>query len=153
GSGAGAASPLGSGRSTSISSPAARRWARAVTGRPATRTAPPATSAAASARLTPATRATTRSSRWPSSARGTTSFTRSPVAAGGPARAGVAPLHDEQERGAGDDGGVGDVEDRPPLQVDEVDHAAAEEAVAGPDGAVDQVAEGAADHEPEGHRH
>ena len=44
---------------------------------------------------------------------------------------------------------VGEVEHRPPLQVDEVDHTAAEEPVALAERPVDQVAEGATDHEAE----
>ena len=54
---------------------------------------------------------------------------------------------DHQDHAADHDGHVGHVEHRPPLEVDEVDDRAAEEAVAGPEEPVEQVAEGAAEDE------
>src|SRR5690606_18961237 len=155
GSGAGPAGAGASGTVISRVSPSATRCVRAVTGRPSTSTAPPSTSSAASDRLRPVTRATTRSSRWPSRARGPAARTARAVGrgagvgvpvGGGGRGAGVAPLGPEEQRRADDDGRVGQVEHRPPLQVDEVDDAAAEEPVPLADGAVDQVAQRAAEH-------
>lgn len=56
-----------------------------------------------------------------------------------------------QSDGTAHHGDVGDVEDRPPLQVDEVDHSAAEEPVVGPKQPVDQVADRSADDAAEQH--
>ena len=115
-------------------------------GSPPTSTAPASMRSATSARLRPVTMATMRSTRSPASASGTTS--RTITVRRRPRRAATAtsstPMPDPQ-------GGVGHVEDRPPLQVDEVDDAPAEEPVAGPEGAVGEVAERAAedDAEPE----
>ena len=86
--------------------------------------------AAASARLTSRSMATRRSSRSPSSAAGTGSLT-----VGGPSArpqaAGSRPFRQAattSSRPPIDDGGVGHVEDGPPLQVDEVDDLALQEA-------------------------
>ena len=92
---------------------------------PSTRTPPAAMVAAATERLTSASRATTRSRRSPASA-ARDALARSFVAAVG-RRAGGAGVPVGRERAQHEqhatdrDGDVGDVEDRPPLHVDEVD--------------------------------
>src|SRR5690606_27581085 len=111
----------------------------------------------ACARLWPVTSATTRSRRSPSSAGGTTSRVRSSTGPSCPTarvtgsrpltRRALVPPGEDQQHGTAHDGDVGQVEHRPPLQIDEVDHPAAEHPVAGPEGAVDQVADRTARHE------
>ena len=168
--------PGGSGRgidagSTSTTAPSARRTLPLDAGHGRRRRAPRRRRSRPTAadRLTSASRATTRSTRSPASAGGTRSVIIAPasrpdrrpsVSTGSPAGAG-------RRRGAGSsgrrrllssnvmpptrDGDVGDVEDRPPLQVDEVDDAAAQPARL-PEQPVEQVADGAADDQADGRR-
>src|SRR3954470_16261920 len=65
-------------------------------------------------------------------------------------RVGWGAQADEREQhAAAGDRDVGDVEDGPPLRVDEVDDATAEEPVTAADETVDDVADGAPEDEPE----
>ena len=91
---------------------------------------------ATSVRLTPVTMATIRSTRSPAIASGTTSrtITSPPPRARRELSSSSTPMPDPQR-------GVGEVEHRPPLEVDHVDDAAAEEPVAGAEGPVGEVAE------------
>src|SRR3954452_14323493 len=102
---------------------------------PSSRTAPAAISAVASARVQPVSNATMRSTRSPTSAAGTSGTVR---------RSG-----EHQEDAADRDRHVGNVEDRPPLRVDEVDHAAAKETRALAKRAIDEVPDRAAEHQTE----
>ena len=125
--------------------------------------------AAAAERLMSASSATMRSSRSPSSAAGTRSVIMARRGAAGPLgsddsdggvvsdgsgrrrRSAVTQRAQEQQRAADRDADVGDVEDRPPLHVDEVDDAAVEPA-GDAEQAVDDVADRAADDQADGRR-
>ena len=111
---------------------------RTMSTAPSTCTPPAATSAAASERLASVTKATTRSSRSPASAGGISSWIMRRASGDGRS---IGPQH--EQHAADVDRHVGDVEDREPLEVDEVDHRAVQRAVAAEE-AVDEVAERAA---------
>ena len=91
---------------------------------PSTVAPPAATSAAASERLASVTSATIRSRRSPASAGGISSWIM-PV---GPGDAEISDPQHEQ-RATDVDGHVGDVEDREPLEVDEVDDRAVQDPI------------------------
>ena len=155
--------------STSTTAPSARRTLPDVATSPSTRTPPATTAAAAAERLMSARRATMRSSRSPCSAAGTRladhrSGTSCSSATGCPSRhlgrqrpwaarrpAAGEERAEDQQRAADRDGDVGDVEDRPPLHVDEVDDAAAEPA-GERNRRSSEVADRAADDQPDGER-
>ena len=153
----GAGTALGS---TSTSWPSTSRTLPDAAGSPSTRTPPAAIVAAASALLRSPINATMRSSRSPASAAGTCS-TITPLIRSRPGTATRRPpmlprracgtrrqnAAQDQERCSDGDGHVGDVEDREPLQVDEVDHGTVEPCVAA-EQPVDQVAGRPADQQP-----
>src|SRR5581483_8590236 len=128
-----------------IPAPAATLVEPFVTTVPSTATTPAAMSAVARARVAPSSVASARSSRSPASAPGTTA--RTSAGAGRRLRA------DEHEQQPADhERRIGNVEDRPPLQIDEVDDPAAEETGAVAQHAVGEVADRAAEQQPEAHR-
>jgi hypothetical protein len=112
---------------------------------------------------TPAGLSTTR--RWASSCTTTTSSSgagRTSTASGtatsststsSPGLGSRAAVHadpsEHEQRGADHDRGIRQVEDGPPLQIDEVDDATAQEAVAGAEHPIGEVADRTTEHEPE----
>ena len=78
-------------------------------------------------------------------------FDHSGLSAGATSSAGGRSVAQHEQHATGRHGDVGDVEDRPPLHVDEVDHRAAEPARGCTEKAVDEVAHHAPDDQPDGH--
>src|SRR3954470_15427235 len=127
--------------------PSRTRWLPLLTTAPSTTPARCSTRAAAAVRLTPPSMATMRSTRSPARAAGTVSVMAHPTSSRltpGPER------EEEQQASADDDGGIGQIEDRVPLQVDEVHDLPRQEPAAGAEHAVEDVAGGAPEHQTQG---
>src|SRR5207249_6621450 len=137
-------SATSSATSTTTCSPPSKRNDFAL-GRPSTKTLPSAIARWASARLEPVVAATTASSR-PATA---TNRSRGIVgrSRGSPGRALVPEGCPREDHRPDHDRAVGDVEDRPPVKIDEVDNVPGERGAA--EGAIGEVAERAAQDEAE----
>src|SRR6476469_5123829 len=156
------AEAAGSGNETSSQAPANTR-SDLPTGRWSRVTAPVAARSAALVRDTPKSRARAASTRSPSSPSGTGRARRSGIVAGSrlvprtmvlgarPVDADPPDREQADQHRRGDDGRVGDVEDRPVRKLDEVHHVAPARAGRA-DHPVREVADGAAEEQTQGPR-
>src|SRR6478752_9410435 len=142
------------GSCTSSMSPALTRWLLPTLAA-LTLTPPPAARSAARVRESPNSRAMAESTRSPSSPSGTSTVRASLIGVLGmvhrAGEGGAAEGEHHDDAGADDDRDVGDVSDEQPEVVDEVDDVAATRTGLA-EAAVEQVADGAAEQQAEGHR-